>query len=325
LPSARWSLGKEINAYLQELKDLGRLERTLKDYRYIIEYSFQGLEDEGLNLNPRKVDQSDIDHLYYQWYGGEWRYRDHNIKVLKLFLRWTGNPRVDKLRTGYKDNGLVRNIRWLTDEQAYSVRENALGIEKILVHLELDLAMRRIEVIRCKVSDFKTRRNGENELLIDGKGHKWRRVNWDPDTDVILNEWLQQRQGIVEQARMKNPEAKDPGNLLIHGRAGKIQGHRKTAIDDVLKSLGERLGFHFSNHDLRRTCGRQMHRAGVPIEDIANIFGHRDTKTTLHYLGLDQDDMSLAMKKYAQYRKTCIFPKMEKNEGSQCFSGPNGI
>jgi hypothetical protein len=67
-----------------------------------------------------------------------------------------------------------------------------------------------------------------------------------------------------------------------------------------------------------------MHRAGIPIEDIANIFGHRDTKTTLHYLGLDQDDMSLAMKKYAQYRKTCIFPKVEKNQESQYFGGPNG-
>jgi hypothetical protein len=30
-----------------------------------------------------------------------------------------------------------------------------------------------------------------------------------------------------------------------------------------------------------------MYRAGVPIEIIARKFGHSDTRTTMHYLGLD--------------------------------------
>jgi hypothetical protein len=33
-------------------------------------------------------------------------------------------------------------------------------------------------------------------------------------------------------------------------------------------------------------------RAGVLIETIASILGHSDTKTTLLYLGLDQEDMA---------------------------------
>ena len=48
---------------------------------------------------------------------------------------------------------------------------------------------------------------------------------------------------------------------------------------------------------------------GVPIEEIARIFGHRDTKTTLHYLGLDRDDMNKAMRKVADYRNTLVCPK----------------
>jgi integrase len=43
---------------------------------------------------------------------------------------------------------------------------------------------------------------------------------------------------------------------------------------------------------LRRTFGRTLYYSGVKIEDIAVILGHKDTKTTLKYLGLDKVDHS---------------------------------
>ena len=81
----------------------------------------------------------------------------------------------------------------------------------------------------------------------------------------------------MERAKLNNSDAKDPGNLLIYEKGENIHGYKKTAIDDILKGIGRGLGFDFSNHDLRRTCGRQMDRAGISIEDIANIFVHRYT------------------------------------------------
>lgn len=56
------------------------------------------------------------------------------------------------------------------------------------------------------------------------------------------------------------------------------------------------------------------------------IFGHRDTKTTLHYLGLDRDDMNRAMRKVAEYRQSLVCPKTgifdPEPDGS---GGPIGI
>lgn len=206
------------------------------------------------------------------------------------------------------------------------VRDSAIGIERILVHCELDLGMRRIEVIRLKVQDFKPGRR--NIILIHGKGMnggKWRQINWHPETAIILRAWLEQREAIVRKARKKNPNAIDPGNLLIYENNGRIGGYRKTAIDNVLANLGKRLGFHVSNHDLRRTCGRMMFRAEVPIEVIAKILGHSDIRTTLHYLGLDYEDMSSAFLKYSEYQRNTIVPQMVQNELSQEIGGPNGI
>jgi len=96
-------------------------------------------------------------------------------------------------------------------------------------------------------------------------------------------------------------------------------------MDSILKRLGAKVGLEISNHDLRRTCGRMMYRAGVRIEQIARIFGHADTRTTIRYLGLDYDDMSDAMSLYAQYQKAPNVPQMVQNGFSQRKSGPIGI
>ncbi|MDD1746985.1 MAG: site-specific integrase [Methanomassiliicoccales archaeon] len=117
----------------------------------------------------------------------------------------------------------------------------------------------------------------------------------------------------------------DLPSLFVYEQRGNVRPYRKTAMDNILKRLGSRIGTDFSNHDLRRTCGRMMYRAGVRIEQIARIFGHADTRTTIHYLGLDYDDMSDAMSLYAQYQKAPIVPKMVQNGFSQMNGGPIGI
>jgi len=85
------------------------------------------------------------------------------------------------------------------------------------------------------------------------------------------------------------------------------------------------MGFHFSNHDLRRTCGRMMHRAGVGIEQIARIFGHVDTGTTMHYLGLNLDDQDEAMMKLAQFQNSLLFLKRKSWGRASKSGGPKEI
>ena len=52
-----------------------------------------------------------------------------------------------------------------------------------------------------------------------------------------------------------------------------------------------------------------MYHAKVPLEVIAKIFGHSDTRTTIRYLGLDHDDMRLAMEQYARYQEGAFVPE----------------
>lgn len=257
---------------------------------------------------------------------GTGRYKENQIKILLGLLRWAGNPDVAKWHILFGDTSPTR-VRWLDDDQARLVRAEAKGIEKIIVHCELDLAMRRESVLSLKVSSFVGGRI--SKVTFHGKGRNGGKnltVSYHPDTEYMLEEYLTiVRRAEIEKARKKNPAIKVPENLLIYERAGNLYPYKKTAIDDFLEDVGKRVGFHLSNHDLRRTCGRMMYRSGVKIEHIAKIFGHEDTRTTIKYLGLDIEDMSNAMRQYAQYQKTSFEPQTVHFEDSQEKSGQSGI
>ena len=148
---------------------------------------------------------------------------------------------------------------------------------------------------------------------------------WHPETAGILREYLGMRDAEIARAHQKNPGAAIPEALLIYERGGQLHSYKKSAIEKILNGLGARVGFHLSNHDLRRTCGRMMYRSGVSIEIIARIFRHSDTRTTKHYLGFDYEDMSNAMSIYAQYQKEAMFQNSEQSTLSQMESGQGGI
>ena len=63
------------------------------------------------------------------------------------------------------------------------------------------------------------------------------------------------------------------------------------------------MGFHFCNHDLRRTFGRRLYHAGVDIEIISKFLGHESTIVTLKYLGINLDDMDRGMDLLEKYDK----------------------
>lgn len=322
MPSKARILRGEIDRYLRELEDMGRAKRTIDHYRWTLYRLFDALKENGYDLNPKRIGREEADFIRYEFHEGSTpKYVAEQLKILKSFCLHAGNNEMAKVDTSF-GNVPPTNVRWLTQEEAYNLRDCAKGIERMVIHLELDLGLRRIEVIRLGMSSFQ----GE-AILIHGKGRnggKWRKINQHPETPRILEEYLRNhREREIAKAKRKNPSVKIPDNLLIYELRGELHYYKKTSIDKMVKSAGERAEIYaVSNHDLRRTCGRLMYHAGVRIEVIGRIFGHTDTKTTIRYLGLDLDDMSDAFSQYAEYMKC---PKKGTFGLSQINNGPSGI
>lgn len=189
------------------------------------------------------------------------------------------------------------NVDWLTYEQAQSLLEMwKMPVDDMIITLELLHGLRRVEIIRLRLRDIHLE---EGYLEVRGKGRaggKFRSVPLHPDFKRAYERWMAERNDMVIKA--------DPGqhcdNLLVYSRGGKLRKYEEIkgrAIDDHIQELSNRLGVEFSNHTLRRTFGRELHRSGVSIVVIAAILGHTSTAQTLKYLGLDLDDMAEAMSK----------------------------
>jgi integrase len=327
MPRPWQTLDREIGEYLGELRDGGRSEQnTIRPYEWTLRRLFQALIDYERTWKPKKITKDDVEFLRDEFLMGTGRYKENQLKILLGFLRWADNPDVAKWNILFGDTSPTR-VRWLNDDQAMLVRAKAEGIERMIVHLELDLGMRRIELLRLKTGSFSLGRI--NTIQVHGKGRnggKHRQISTHVDTATFYNEYIRDvRDPAIARAKSKNPRARVPDSLFIYERGGELHPYKKTAIDQSLEGLSDRLGFPFTNHDLRRTCGRMMHRSGAKLEQIAKIFGHADTRTTINYLGLDFEDMSDAMIKYAQYQKTLIEPKTVHFETSQEIGGQSGI
>lgn len=74
-------------------------------------------------------------------------------------------------------------------------------------------------------------------------------------------------------------------------------------MDNPLKAVQKEAGISFlGHHTLRRTSGRLMWLAGVPIETIASVMGHESTEMTLQYIGVNLGDQTKAFEMMRNHR-----------------------
>ncbi len=298
--------------YLTAKKRSGICDNTIKSYRYELDRSFEALDKAGKQTATNLIGPDDIDFLMTEGYSGSAGNRRWRLSILETFLEWCGNRVVSKMMLGWPQD-MRTNVDWLEPEEAKALKSSVEGMARVVVHLELDLLMRRIEVRRVMCHDF-----GGAYVNVLGKGRnggKWRTVHYSRDTKEIIGEWLLERRKIVARARKKNPSVSDPGNLLIYERGGELHAYGDTAIDKIVCGTRVRMeelygrAFTFSNHTLRRTGGRMMFRAGVPLATISNIMGHESVAQTIKYLGINLDDQADAFDLVSQYEKALSAPQ----------------
>ena len=111
---------------------------------------------------------------------------------------------------------------------------------------------------------------------------------------------------IIKRRREANPE----DIYLFQAKSNNLKGevkpmHRGTlskVLCDVSHTLsnlplaeGKR---RINTHSMRKTKGMSLFRAKVPLEEIARSLGHRDSRVTARYLGIDR---SRIMQSYADH------------------------
>lgn len=217
------------------------------------------------------------------------------IFALKAMLKHIGN-RAYNTRIIYQADTRPR-VDWLTIEDARHILDSDLltPIEHVAVVLALCMGLRRVELVRIRLSDIDLDRE---YITVIGKGRaggKLRLVPFHERFRPALMAWLADRARIVATARNDAPD-----NLLIwldrHGlQARPYNAVKASGIDGLIRRSSRAVGVAYSAHTLRRTFGRTLWLSGVPVVTIARILGHSSTEQTLNYIGANLDDMITGM------------------------------
>ena len=65
----------------------------------------------------------------------------------------------------------------------------------------------------------------------------------------------------------------------------------RVSVARVFKDAGEMLGLTISTHSMRKTRGKAMFDAGVPIEKIAKVLNHQSPAATMRYIGIEHEQV----------------------------------
>jgi len=280
--------------------------KTQYQYRHAIDRCSRELAAAGLRILPAEISKAEIGHLLntFRAQGLSVATYSGYVSIFSLYLEYYGNFAVKKMRIIYEQNYRI-NADWLPPEGAAVLLLSVTDpLERLAVHLELCLGLRRVEVIRLRVQDIK---NGF--LNIRGKGRgggKWRSVAMHADTLDVLNAWMEVRRELEDLA---DPSQRIPDNVIIWEKGGKLSAYAEkgTGYDKkIIHPIRARVPFHFSNHTLRRTFARNMWEAGVEVGVISNILGHDDVQTTIKYIGINMDHQRQGLEKLAKYQEEAM-------------------
>ena len=303
-PNPTWQWKNQGREYVARRAREGLSHRHLLEIERVVAEAADRLEAGGLSCAVGKFGDRELDYLLeVAWRpatetqtGLSAATRKYNICLLNGFLKAHGNRTIETRSLVFPRRPVLRLVAFSEDEaRRLLTAAEARGIvAHSIVAFEMLMGLRRSEVLRTRLPFL-----GERQLEIHGKGRAGSKVRWIPWHDEvrrILPELLAYRDQAVAGHAGPDPgflyarKAGD-GTLRVWSKAWVDRRIMVPAFRDAGISAPGNL-----NHALRRTFGKTLWRNGVPIEKISELMGHEDTRTTRHYLALNQDDMTEAMR-----------------------------
>jgi integrase len=216
-------------------------------------------------------------------------YQKQNMVTLRTFLMFIKNEAYLDMRVRLVGHSRQR-VDWLTPTETEQVLATAMTArEAVMIRAGLLQGLRRCEIMRVTVGEAqKAMQTGV--LSVKGKGGKNRVVPIHKGFGEALKAYLD-RLPIVDNAELLVPLCAN-------------------SVSEIVVTFSLRFGRRFSTHTLRRTFGRNLWLRGIPIETIAELYGHASVDMTRLYLGLNISDMRKAIAEYGTKSELRILEKV---------------
>jgi len=278
---------RQITDWEYQLRQDRKSKYTIRSYTAAARKAVSLLQDAGIRPTPSRLTEDQIRLVMPQL--GTMEYRCG----FRSFLEYCKNPNARAVPLGKRQHP-KGNADWLDidrdqDLEVWDAARNGTLQERLLVHLELHLGLRRSSVQRLVIPYYLGK-----YLMVLGKGTnggKYRTIPVHPFSAGLMAELMEYR----ADAKITAPE------VMAYRVQGRQVTPSDTTLDRILRSVSARVGIDFSHHTLRRTCGRGIYlqqleagRGNLPA--IQKFLGHESLDMTIHYLGIQMFDMEDMMR-----------------------------
>ncbi len=214
---------------------------------------------------------------------------NHRISVVSAYMRYAALRRIDLIQIYMNISEVpyvtvpsqIREI--VEDEEAIAMLLAAPGTSKIGIRDQIilvvlyDTAIRVDELIGLDLSDVNIS-NEEAYIRVHGKGDKERIVALSEKTILLIKEYINLYH--IDQKTRVRPFI----YTVIKGTLDRMSVRNVERIvekyGDIVRRTKPDIPQKIGPHTLRRTRATGWYRDNVPIEMIALILGHSDSKTT---------------------------------------------
>src|SRR5271169_1811979 len=156
-------------------------------------------------------------------------------------------------------------------ETVKSKRDRAI-LSTLLFH-----ALRRDELCKLKVKDFRQARRGVPHIKVAGKGEKTRYLPLHPGTNELVHDYLETAgHGADENGALFRP--------IKNNRAGRLdKALTPDAVYRLVRAYSAALGFEIGAHALRATAATNALDNQADIAKVQEWLGHANIATTRIY------------------------------------------
>ena len=277
------SFPSEVKEYLVRKKMKGLSDGTLYQYEFVICTFFCYVRKKVNNVRDYDILKFLADFERIREVG---KRRLDGLRVILngffTFLRDAGRIDINPCKTvepiKYKENLREPLTEWEIEEMRVAC---VTPRDRALFEFLLSTGCRVSEAVQISRSDFKGRR-----LRVVGKGNKERVVFMSTKALFYINLYYAERND--------NNDALFVSEKFPHGRL------KKNAIEKSIKQIGERaeINRNVFPHLLRHTFATQLLFRGMKLEELQELLGHADPKTTKIYAKVAEESLERSYTMY---------------------------
>lgn len=269
--------------YLQSKRLEGLAEKSEILYRGRLKIFF-----EIMQKSPETITTNDIRCFlvgYQKQTGISDRTLDKFRQIINAFFVWcvdeeyiTKNPcgNIKEIKYEVKPRKSLTRMELETLRRACTTKRDLAIVDTLY-----STGCRVSELVNMKKSDINF---DDKSIHIVGKGNKHNICYFNTNSQISINEYLEQR--------------KDNSDYLFTSR---IKGRDKLAtnsVEEVFRKLSAKTGLTVTPHILRHTSATLALQSGMSLTQVQKMLGHSSPETTLIYAEILQDDVRNAHMKY---------------------------